>query len=35
MEYLLYYIAPTPNEIWKDKGQQNTAKFGQNSFRKI
>ena len=36
MEYLFYYVPPTPNKIWQDKGQQNTANFGQNLsfFRK-
>ena len=24
MEYLFYYMLPTPNKIWQDKGQQNT-----------
>ena len=31
MEYLFYYMAPTPNKIWEDKGYQNTANFGQNT----
>ena len=31
MEYLLYYMAPTPNKISEDKDQQNTANFGQNT----
>ena len=36
MEYLFYYVPQTPNQIWHDKGQQNTANFGQNTsfFRK-
>ena len=29
MEYLLYYMAPTPNKISEDKDHQNTANFGQ------
>ena len=31
MEYLFYYMPQTPNKIWKDKGLQNTANFGQNT----
>ena len=31
MEYLFYYMSPTPNKIGQDKGQQNTANFGQNT----
>ena len=31
MEYLFYYMSPTPNKMWEDKGQQNTANFGQNT----
>ena len=31
MEYLFYYTPPTPNKMWEDKGQQNTANFGQNT----
>ena len=31
MEYLFYYMPPTPNKIWEDKGQQNTENFGQNA----
>ena len=27
MEYLFYYMAPTPNNIWEDKDYQNTANF--------
>ena len=23
MEYLFYYMSPTPNKIWEDKGSQN------------
>ena len=25
-------MPPTPNKIWENKGQQNTANFGQNKF---
>ena len=32
MEYLFYYMPPTPEKIWEDKGQQNTANFGQNAI---
>ena len=31
MEHLFYYMPPTPNKIWQDKGQQNIANFGQNT----
>ena len=31
MGYLFYYMPPTPNQIWEDKGYQNTANFGQNT----
>ena len=31
MEYLFYYRPPTPDKIWKDKDQRNTANFGQNT----
>ena len=31
MEYLFYYIAPTPNKMWEDKNQQNTTNIGQNT----
>ena len=31
MEYLFYYIPPTPNNIWEDKEQQNTENVGQNT----
>ena len=31
MEYLFYYMPPTPNNIWQDKDQQNSANFGQNT----
>ena len=31
MEYLFYYMPPTPNKIWEDKDEQDTAKFGQNT----
>ena len=36
MGYLSYYIPPTPNKIWEDKGQQTTASFGEktNFFNK-
>ena len=36
MEYLLYYMPPAPNKIWKDEDQQNIVNFGQNTnfFRK-
>ena len=30
MEYLFYYLLPTLNKIWEDKGKQNMANFGQN-----
>ena len=30
MEYLFYYIPPTPNKIWEDKDYKTTANFGQN-----
>ena len=31
MEHLFYYMLSTPNKIWKDKGEQNTANFGHNT----
>ena len=31
MEYLFYYMAPTPNNIWEYKDYQNTANFGQST----
>ena len=31
MEYLFYYMAPTPNKISEDRDQQNTSDFGQNT----
>ena len=31
MEYLFYYMSPTPNKIWEDKDYQKTANFGQNT----
>ena len=31
MEYLSYYIPPTPNKIWEDKDQQTTASFGEKT----
>ena len=27
MEYLFYYMLPTPNKIWEDKNLQSTANF--------
>ena len=30
MKYLFYYMPPTPNKMWQNKGQQNTTNFGQN-----
>ena len=31
MEYLFYYMPPTPNKIWEDKDLQNTGNFGDNT----
>ena len=32
MEYSFYYMPPTPNKIWEDKGYQNTANVGRNTI---
>ena len=31
MEYLFYYIPPTPKKISEDKDEQNTANIDQNT----
>ena len=31
MEYLFYYMPPTPSKIWKDKDLQNTVNFGRDT----
>ena len=31
MEYLFYYMPPTPNKIWEEKDEQNTENFGQST----
>ena len=31
MEYLFYYIPPTPNKIWEDKTNKKQQKVGQNT----
>ena len=30
MEYLFYYMPPTPKKIWEDNNYQNTASFDQS-----
>ena len=34
--FMFYFMPPTPNKIWGNKGNENTAKFGYNTsfFRK-
>ena len=31
MEYLFYYMSPTPSKTWKDKDLQNTTNVGQDT----
>ena len=31
MEYLFYYMPPTPSKIWKDKDLQNKVNFGRDT----
>ena len=31
MEYLFYYMPPTPSKIWEEKDEQNTENFGQST----
>ena len=35
MEYLFYYMPPTPNKIWEDKGKENTSQQKFFFFVKI
>ena len=32
MEYLFYYMPPTPNKIWEERDKQNTENFDQNTI---